>query len=231
MATTTGSTADSSSADQLKSALANADTTAAQGIQNLQSVHQARLAQANRTVAALTAQYGADDPRVKTAQAAVAARTTTIGRISMAQQQFAAPAVQVAPAGWALQGRVLDSNWKPLARFTVFLVDSNKDFLQQYGFTYTDATGSFTLNFAGTDAPAAAVPDLFVEVVDTQANPVYLSATPFVPLVGAATFQNIVLSPGNQPIGDPTDAIRAVAIPNQPTKPTPQGTPPAGKKT
>ncbi len=212
MATTSGNTTDNSSAYQLKSALTTADTTVVQGIQILQSVHQARLAQANRTVAALKAQYGADDPRVKTSEAAVAASTTTIGRISMVQQQLVVPAVQVAPAGWALQGRVLDSNLQPLARFTVFVVDANKDFLKQYGFAYTDAMGNFALNYAG-DATGAATAPLFIEVVDTQAYPVYLSPTQFVPIPGASSFQNIVLAPGSQPIGDPTDAIRSVAMP------------------
>ncbi len=228
MATTSGSTTDNSSADQLKSALATADSKVAQGIQNLQSVHQARLAQANRTVAVLKAQYGADDPRVKTAEAAVAARTTTIGRISMVQQQLAVPAVQVAAAGWALQGRVLDSNLQPLPRFTVFFVDADKDFLKQYGFAYTDATGYFLLNYAGGDSPTAAAPQLFLEVADTQANPVYLSATPFTPVAGATSFQNVVLPPAGQPIGDPTEAIRAVAMPGRQTKPKSGGPPPVG---
>jgi hypothetical protein len=217
MATNPGSTTDNSSAGQLKSALTTADNTVAQGLQNLQNVHQARLAQASRTVAALKAQYGADDPRVKTAQAAVAARTTTIARISMAQQQLVVPAVQVAPAGWALQGRVLDSNLQPLARFTVFMVDANKDFLKQYGFAYTDAMGNFGFNYAG-DAAGAAAPTLFIEVVDTQANPVYLSPTQFVPVAGSTSYQNIVLAPGGQPIGDPTEAIRAVAMPGRNVK-------------
>jgi len=126
--------------------------------------------------------------------------------------QLAVPAVQVAPAGWALQGRVLDSNLQPLVRSTVFLVDANKDFLKQYGFAYTDALGNFVLNYAG-DATGAVTPPLFIEVVDTQSNPVYLSPTQFVPIPGAISFQNIVLAPGSQPIGDPTDSIRAVAMP------------------
>jgi len=133
MATSSGSSAtdstNTSPAEQLKAALATADSTVTQGIQNLQSVHQARLAQATRTVVALTAQYGADDPRVKTAEAAVTVRNTTIARISMVRQQLAAPAIQIAQAGWALQGRVLDAQLQPVARFTVFLVDANKEFL------------------------------------------------------------------------------------------------------
>jgi hypothetical protein len=216
-----GSTTDSTDpqpAEQLKAALTSADSNVTQGLQTLQSVHQARLAQASRTVAVLKAQFGADDPRVKTAEAAVTVRTTTIARISMARQQLAVPSVQVAPAGWALQGRVLDAQMQPVARFTVFLVDANKDFLQEYGFAYTDSTGYFLLNYQGNADPTAA-PQLFLEVVDTQANPVYLSSTQFVPVLGTASFQNVVLQAGGQPIGDPTAAIRAVAMPGKDAKP------------
>jgi hypothetical protein len=208
-------------AEQLKATLAAADTNATQQVQTLGQVHQARLAQANRTVAALTAQYGANDPRVKVAQAAVTATKTTISRVAMVGQQLAAPTVQVAATGWALQGRVLDAQLQPAAKFTVFLVDANKTFLQQYGFAYTDDTGYFLINYAGdsgqaTTAPAAT--QLYLEVANTNANPVYLSSTAFQPVLGTATFQNVVLPAGGQPIGDPPQAIRTIALPSKCTK-------------
>ena len=64
-------------ASKLKEALAAADRTVMQGIQGLQRIHQARLSQANRTLAVLTAQYGPTDPQVTAAQAAIAAMNTT----------------------------------------------------------------------------------------------------------------------------------------------------------
>ena len=149
-------------------------------------------------------------------QASVTATNTTIARVSMVRQQLAVPAVQVTAAGWALQGRVLDAQLQPTAKFTVFLVDANKTFLQQYGFAYTDDTGYFLLNYAGDAAPEAGVRrQFFIEVVNTDANPVYLSSTAFQPVLGTASFQNIVLPAGGQPIGDPTPEIRAVALPGQ----------------
>jgi hypothetical protein len=110
-------------------------------------------------------------------------------------------------------------------------VDGSKAFLPHYGFAYTDDTGYFVLNYAGDagQAPAsdkapasgqaAALPQLFVEVVDTNANPVYLSSTPFQPVLGTAIFQDIVLPAGGQPIGDPPQAIRDIAMPGKSTKP------------
>src|ERR1039458_8246273 len=94
----------SQAAEQLKTTLTAADGSVNQGIQSLGLVHQARLSQASRTVAALTVQYGANDPRVQAAQASVTATKTAIARVSMVRQQVAVPAVQVATTGWALQG-------------------------------------------------------------------------------------------------------------------------------
>jgi hypothetical protein len=224
-ATTTDTPTAAQAAEQLKATLTAADSNANQQVQTLGQVHQARLAQANRTVTALTAQYGANDPRVKAAQAAVTATKTTIARVSMVSQQLAVPSVQVSATGWALQGRVLDAQLQPAAKFTVFLVDANKIFLEQYGFTYTDTTGYFLINYAGdsdqppTKASATAVAaELYLEVANTDANPVYLSTIAFQPVLGTATFQNVVLPAGGQPIGDPPAAIRAVALPGKSTK-------------
>jgi hypothetical protein len=212
--TQTGGMSPSQAAEQLKKALSTADGNVLQGIQNLQSVHQARLSQANRTLTALKAKYGPDDPRVKTAEASVAAKTNTIARISTVRQQLAAPSVQVAKTGWALQGRVLDAQLQPAVRFTVFLVDTKKTYLQQYGFAYTDETGYFLLNYPG-DAASPSETQLFIEIANTDANPVYLSSTPFQPVIGSASFENIVLPAGGQSIGDPPEAIRATAMPGK----------------
>jgi hypothetical protein len=213
-ATAAANTAATGSASQLTAALAAADATVTQRIQSLQRIHQARLSQAKRTLAVLTAQYGTGDPRVAAAQAGITAMNTTISRVSMLDQQLSVPAVQVAATGWALQGRVLDAQLNPAARFTVFLVDAEKTFQQAYGFSYTDATGYFLINYPGAgDKAAAQAPSLFIEVADTAANPVYLSATAWQPALGIASYQNIVLPAGAQPIGDPPAAIRAVALP------------------
>ena len=226
---TTSAASSSSTLSQLSSEfgtiLSSADTSAAQGIQALQQVHQARLSLLARTAATLQAQYGADDPRVKAAQTAVTATTATVGRIAMVSQQLGATVPQVSPNGWALYGSVIDDQRKPLARYTVFLVDETKTYLEAYGFAYTDATGAFLLSYSGTTegihavapgkASSQAAPSLFIEVANAKALPVYLSATAFQPTVGAATYQQIIIPSGSQPIGDPPDAIRNVAMPSK----------------
>ena len=63
---------------EISTALTTADTTAAQRILELQNVRQARVSQLTRTAAALKAQYGANDPGVKAAEANVAAEAVII---------------------------------------------------------------------------------------------------------------------------------------------------------
>jgi hypothetical protein len=202
----------------ITTALASADTTAAQQIQGLQQVYWARVSLLTRTAASLKSQYGVNDAGVKAAEAAVATATLTAGRVGMAQRQAATSAPQVSANGWALQGRVFDAQLQPVSGFTVFLVDASKAHQQAYGFAYTDDTGYFLLNYTGPDASeksasSAAASDLFVEVADTKAQPVYLSTTAFQPAPGSATYQNITLAAGNAPIGDPPAPIRSIAIP------------------
>jgi hypothetical protein len=72
-------------------------------------------------------------------------------------QQLTTPAPTVAAAGWALHGRVYDSNLNPLANYTVFLVDGQNNYLSGYGVSYTDSTGYFLINYDGSEKPAAGV--------------------------------------------------------------------------
>jgi hypothetical protein len=239
MATNSQTTASSGSADpadiggQIGSNLAAADDVAAQRVQTLAWVHQARAAQLSRSAARLKAQHGPDDPGVKSAEAAAAAADATAAQVAVVHHQVTTADPQVAANGWALHGRVFDAQLAPASGYTVFLVDSAKNYQQAYGFAYTDPTGYFLLNYLGTAgasagtpagasgqtpseaAPqAAATPELFVEVVDTKARPVFLSTTAFQPVIGSATYQNVVLPAGQRPIGDPPPEIRQVAIPN-----------------
>jgi hypothetical protein len=213
---------------ELTAALASADSTAAVRVQNLQWVHQARLSHLSRTAASLKAQYGADDPGVKAAEAAAAAANVAAARVSMVHQQLTTVDPQFALNGWALHGRVFSAQLQPVSGFTVFLVDAAKTYQQAYGFAYTDDTGYFLLKYAGPDSEsqdrsqmatqAAAVPQLFIEVADTKALPVHLSTTAFEPVVGAATYQNITLRDGDHAIGDPPPEIRNIALPARKNK-------------
>jgi hypothetical protein len=216
---------------QINNSLAAADDVAAQRVQTLAWVHQARAAQLSRSAASLKARYGSDDPGVKIAEAALAAANATAAQVAVVHYQVTTADPQVAANGWTLHGRVFDAQLAPSSGYTVFLVDSSKTYQQAYGFAYTDSTGYFLLNYsrsvgASGQTPAAApgqtaskaapqaatTPELFVAVVDTKAQPVFLSKTTFQPVIGSATYQN-VLPTGQQPIGDPPPEIRQVAIP------------------
>lgn len=106
--------------------------------------------------------------------------------------------------------------------------DSTGYFLISYSGSEPSATSATEAQppGAGTQAPAQppgqtpapaqnatpTTPALYLAVVDTKAQPVYLSTTPFQPVTGAATYQHQIL-PGDQPLGDPPASIRKAAIP------------------
>jgi hypothetical protein len=208
---------------QLAAGLASADSMAAERVQNLQWVHQARVAQLMRTATSLKAQYGNASAEAKSAEDAVTAASATASGISMTYQQLTTADPQVAQGGWALHGRVFDSQSQPVSGHTVFLVDAKNAYQQAFGFSYTDETGYFLLKYEGSDSTSGNKPEaeqradasaqLFIEVADTKAKPVSLSTTAFQPVVGSATYQNITLAGGDQPIGDPPPEIASIAMP------------------
>lgn len=225
-ATVTAETIGAKIDSEVGTSLAAADATAAQRVQALTSVHQARLAQLTRTAAAVTARFGAGSTQAVAAQAAVTATQGTVARTAILSRQVSAPVPDVAATGWALHGYVYDDQLQPVSAYCVFLVDEQNAYQRAYGFAYTDDTGYFVLNVSGSTgaaegqgqpgyaaAPAQPPPKLFIEVANASARPVYRSAAAFEPKIGAATFQNITLPAGEKPIGNPPRPIRRTALP------------------
>jgi hypothetical protein len=205
---------------QIKAAVpvlaSGADTISSSTLQQLSQVQQARVTRLSRTANAAVAQYGANSAQAVQAQASVAATKVQVARLVVAGQQASTPAPTVAADGWALQGRVYDSNLNPLASYSVYLVDSQKNYLSAYGYASTDSTGYFLINYAPASSPtsgASTPPPMFISVADAKGNPVYLSATAFVPTQGSAVYQTINLPAGGAELGDPPAAVKAVAQP------------------
>jgi hypothetical protein len=220
-----------------------ADTQAAGAVSTLGLIQQARLANQSRTVTLAVATYGKDSTQATAAAQAVTATTAASARLTILNQQVSTPAPTIAATGWALHGRLYSSDLAPQASYAVFLVDAQKNYLSDYGFAYTDATGYFLLSYNGdsatapkaaTGAPAAAGQgataepaastgasspvQLFLQVADANAKPVLLSETAFVPVVGNATYQMVTLPAGAAKLGDPPPELRSVAMPPISTK-------------
>jgi hypothetical protein len=205
----------------VRTALGVGDSGATQAVQNLTLVQQARISQLRRTAATTTKQYGADSAEAKTAAAAVTAGTARVASMTAVHLQAATPGPQVSPTGWALHGRVFDApsdpssiQLQPVPNLTVFLVDAQKKYQEQFGFAYTDANGYFILNYAGSKSKAQADGQFFVEIADKKGRPFYLSTTRFQPVPGNATYLNITLPADKKPLGDPPAEIRGTAFPN-----------------
>jgi hypothetical protein len=245
MTTTSGTTTGPSPIDDLKApgqAVGDAaDTQAADAVSTLGLIQQARLANQRRTATLAIATYGKESTQAAAAAQAVTATTAASARLAILNQQVATPAPTVAATGWALHGRIYSSDLAPQASYAVFLVDAQKNYLSDYGFAYTDATGYFLLSYDGgsttgqksaagaaADAPAgqpasaqpaAGTPaasspvQLFLQVADANANPVLLSETAFAPVVGKATYQAVTLPAGAAKLGNPPAELRSVALP------------------
>jgi len=196
-------------------AFAAADSLAAQRLQTIGKLHQARIARLTREAAGLARQGDAGTASLAEARAEIAAEKITVAKAAMLNQRAATADPQVSPSGWALHGRVYSSELAPVAGCTVFLVDPQNAFQSAYGFAYTDASGYFVLNGAATGAPAhgGAATQLYVAVADAKGEPVYRSSTAFTPNPGVATYQMHVLPAGGKPIGDPPPEIRNIALP------------------
>jgi hypothetical protein len=199
--------------------LGSADSSVADALQNITLVHQARLSQQKRALNLAVTQYGATSAEARSAQLVATSTERTTARLHLTTQQATTTPPTVAANGWALHGRVLDGDLKPLADYAVFLVDHQKNYVSEYGFAYTDSTGYFLMNYAGTatgssaSKQAAGKADVFLEITNPKAEPVYLSTTAFQPVTGTATYQNITLQQGAPAIGNPPQEIRNVAMP------------------
>lgn len=201
-------------------ALTTADATAVQRVQGLGLVHQARVAQLSRRAAAVIAKYGRSSPQAKAAEAAVTASKATVARLAVVSRQVTLTPPQVAADGWALYGHIYNSQLQPATAYTVFFVDDQKAYQSSIGFAYTASDGSFQLSYSGASKTAVSS-QLFLEVVNPKAQPVYLSSTPFTPKTGQTTYQDVTLPAGEPVLGDPPADIRAIALPNTPTSTTP----------
>jgi hypothetical protein len=212
---------------QLKEAFADADTVAAERIQNLQWVHQARGSQLARAAADLKAEFGAKDARARRAEDAAAAARAAGVRLSSLHRQMATQDPQVAPGGWAVHGHVFTGDGKPVRGFTVFLVDAANIRQELYGFANTDDDGRFVLASKPADSEpgkeskagsAAQAPDLFITVTDLRSRPVHVDKTPLPLVPGSVTYKEINLPEGAPPIGQPPGAATRVVPKPKPKK-------------
>jgi len=203
----------------LTAGLAAADTLSQSRLDNLSLVHQARIAQQTRTVNVLTAQYGADSKQAVAAKAAVTASRAVVTRVQMVKQQTAETAPVVTATGWAVWGHVYSSASKPLAGYCVFLVDAQKNYQSDYGFQFTDSTGSFTISYAGAapagDQNAPTPPTVYLAITNAKAQLVSEGAKALALTIGSALYLDTKLAAGEPVIGVLPAEIKNVAQPGQ----------------
>jgi len=115
-------------------------------------VQTARVSGLKRAAAAAVATYGADSAEATAANQDVTTAQAKTGQLQIVSQKASTTPPAVASTGWALHGRVYDASLNPQERYTVFMVDAQNNYISDYGFSYTDATGYFLLQYKGTAA-------------------------------------------------------------------------------
>ncbi len=200
--------------EKINGAVDQVDTTSADRVQQLSGIHRARLAQATRIAATITAQSGAGSTKAKAAQAAVTGLVASVTRIAMLKQQISVQPPAVTATGWALYGIVNNSSNAPVSAYSLYFVDSTNTYQNAFGVAYTAADGSFQLVYPGPAAgEGAPTTQLFLQISNASGDPVYSSPTAFTPTPGVATYQVITLPAGEKPIGVLPVVFRGITIP------------------
>jgi hypothetical protein len=195
-------------------AMTQADSTSANGLQLLSQTHQARLAQVTRIAATITKQSGAGSVQATAAQAAVTSSQATIARVAILKQRVTSQAPTVPATGWGIYGTVYNSSNAPVQGYSVYFVDSTNTYQNTCGIAYTQADGSYQFVYAGPAAgQAAPTATLYLQVANGSGDPIYTSATAFTPTTGAATYQTITLPVGEKPLGRLPIVLRPVILP------------------
>jgi hypothetical protein len=129
-------------------------------------VQTARVSALKRAATAAIATYGAKSTEAAAANQAVTTGQAKTSQLQVLNQKTSTPQPTVPSTGWALHGRVYDANLNPQESYTVFLVDEQKNYISDYGFSYTDSTGYFLIQNSGT--PPSAPPSGDQSGADSQ---------------------------------------------------------------
>jgi hypothetical protein len=138
----------------------------------------------------------------------------TVARVAMLKQRITAQAPTVPATGWGIYGTVYNSSSAPVEGYSLYFVDSTNTYQNTYGIAYTQADGSYQFVYAGPPAgQAAPTTTLYLQVANTNGDPIYTSSTAFTPTTGLATYQAITLPVGEKPLGKLPLVLRQVTLP------------------
>lgn len=202
--------------ESLQRAAASADRLSHTRLDALAAVHQARIARRARAVSGLTDLHGSSDPQVLAAQRNLDATRTVATRVDLVRRQAIAKAPTVESGGWAVWGHVYNSAFHPLAAYTVFLVDEQKHYLGDYGYSATDAEGSFAIVFSPgqtkedeaspepSQKESTAPPVVFLGLADAKGKELVPLGAPLNLVFGRALYIDTVI---------PADSASLVTLP------------------
>jgi hypothetical protein len=211
--------------------MVQADSTSANGLQQLAQTHQARLAQVTRIAATVTKQAGASSAQATAAQAAVRSSQATVAQVAILKQRVTAQAPVAPAAGWAIYGAVYNSSNAPVQGYSVYFVDSTNTYQNTYGIAYTQSDGSYQFVYAGPPAgQTAPATTLYLQVANASGEPIYSSKDALAPTTGLASYRATMLPAGEKPLGVLPTVLRRVTLPADDKNIAPAGDTPTDRK-
>jgi hypothetical protein len=139
------------------------------GLRGLEVVTAARQAGLERERRRFTEVLGRDDPRVKDLDQRLEDGATRLRAVKV-EIARAGAVVPVGATEWVLHGYIWSADGSAASGLTVALVSGQGQWLRELGFAGTDGRGYFLLR-----APAADIPEAYVQVTDRQRSQVHRS--------------------------------------------------------
>ena len=172
--------------------LAGADPVRAAGLAGLQRLRAAKANGLQREHARLRAQLGANHPRVTALSQQLEANRALTQDLTLEAERATTELPPYDAQTWVLYGRVLSQELTGIPHLTVALYDAHGNWVEAFGYAATATNGYFTLSASQGTWPAGR--PVYLRVLNTRAEHVYIDTIPRTPEAGQAEYREISLA-------------------------------------
>jgi hypothetical protein len=216
-------------AKQINQGMEGSDTLRNAGLAKLARVRAVKQTSLQREQKRLTAKLGEGNPRVLTLKNRISANGQAIQEVSTAVDRSNTPATQPDPKSWILQGHVYDTQFKPLADYTVALYDSQNQWVQSLGYACTDSKGFYQIDIplpanaapaggtAKDGAPSALPAQVYIHVL-SKGTPLYSDTQPLAPALNKVDYRDLVIDPAAASCAPPEETGKQPPGPGKKSK-------------
>jgi hypothetical protein len=180
-----------------------ADAARTEALQQLQVFRTAKASHLKRQRLRLVDLLGEDDSRVQEIGALVASNNELSRAVGVEIDRAKAATLEPNAEGWIVHGYVRGPDGEGQSKLTLVACDRNGGWVRELGYTCTDSSGYFKLDYAGPgrkqDDPQAtdkSRPELFLRVSDQQQKVLLTDHLPLEVRLGHVEYRELYLSEG-----------------------------------